>query len=225
MHPLQVSYPLRRHRDDDYIDQIDIAALDIHLLAYIVPRYKTSGLSGDEWRISAAVELFNNDDLIFETSYHSINRLRECLPFHIYTKAHQFLDKPVATITAYRKGHLLYTETRKTFGEAAIGLNWIMQTAGEGRDNIKFKHLSDQIERKHCQQVGCLSLKPTHLFRLKELQVSPQERLMVKPEYDFVGQFVWYCNAHKTRGDCGLEDADSNLELIKQGDNIFEETK
>jgi hypothetical protein len=224
---MHVSYPPRRHRDDDYIDRIDIISDDVSLLSKIQLRYKTSYMSGDEWRISALVQVYKDNqksNLVFEISYHSIKRLREYLPFHIYTRASQFLDSSPAVIEAYRKGHLLYTETRKSFGEAAIGLNWIMQTAGEGRDGVEFKHLSDQVEREHCQQVGC-SLKPIYLFHLKELQVSPQERLMVKPEYDFVGQFVWYCGNHKHRGDCGIEDADKNLELIKQGDNIFEETK
>jgi hypothetical protein len=45
--------------------------------------------------------------------------------------------------------------------------------------------------------------------------VATSERMMIDPEYDFVGQFTWYCAEHATRGDCGLEDADSNLEVIK----------
>jgi hypothetical protein len=45
--------PLRRHRDDNYWDEIVILSGQVALRGHIVPRYKTSGLSGDEWRISA----------------------------------------------------------------------------------------------------------------------------------------------------------------------------
>ena len=51
--------PLRRHRDDDYYDRIIVVSDEGPVLrASIVPRYKTSGMSGDQWRISARLEVY-----------------------------------------------------------------------------------------------------------------------------------------------------------------------
>ena len=37
-----------------------------------VPRYKTSGLSGDEWRISAKVQLLRKGTVCYETSFSNV---------------------------------------------------------------------------------------------------------------------------------------------------------
>lgn len=46
-----------RHPDDEWIDEIRIR---------VVPRYKTSGLSGDEWRVGAVIEIYRKGLLIKE---------------------------------------------------------------------------------------------------------------------------------------------------------------
>lgn len=47
----------KRHSDDEWYDEIRIS---------IVPRYKTSELSGDEWRIAAKIEIFRKGALLKE---------------------------------------------------------------------------------------------------------------------------------------------------------------
>jgi hypothetical protein len=208
--------PLRRHHDDDYWDAVTIqSATGANFRAFIYPRYKTSGLSGDEWRISAIVEVRTHpkeEPASLGRLYHRMNKVFEYAPYFVYKGTPELFSAPDATLTVERKGHVLMTEVRPTFGDAVIGLGWHIVTANEGRDGVEWHHLTDEQEREHCQQVGC-SKPPVVVYRIKKLQVHPSERFMVKPEFDFQGQFTWYCADHSERGDCGLEDADDNLEL------------
>lgn len=45
-----------------------------------VPRYKTSGLSGNEWRISANIELLRKGRIMHEESFHDIESAIKFLP-------------------------------------------------------------------------------------------------------------------------------------------------
>jgi hypothetical protein len=218
-------YPLRRHRDDDYIDRIEIhgepyrahanAPASLLLRASIVPRYKTSGLSGDEWRISSVLELWPTGATEpFSRSFHSMWRLQEYAPYFVYTVAAKMLSVPGATLSAFRKGHLLYREQLATFGEAAMGISWLCVTANEGRQGVEWHHVSDADERTHCQQVGC-SEPPVNVYHLKQIDEGKHGGHMVTPKYDFEGQYTWYCARHTYRGDCGFEDSDKNLELVE----------
>ena len=75
--------PLRRHRDDDYWDAIDIEVSgpsSVAVRARIEPRYKTSGLSGDEWRISAVLTIEAAGDKAFARPFHRMRGLTEHAP-------------------------------------------------------------------------------------------------------------------------------------------------
>lgn len=208
--------PLRRHHDDDYWDEIAIDAGRAHLRAFVVPRYKTSGLSGDEWRIHA--ELAVTDDSTGRTEgrpYHSMRALTEYSAHFVFsTSKNLLLTRKPAVMVVKRKGHVLMRQKFKTFGDAAMGIGWHIVTANEGAPGVKWHHLTTEQELARCQQVGC-SAKPRNFYRLKKLQVTPSDSLMVEPKYDFEGQFVWYCPRHTCRGDAGLEDCDKNLVLVK----------
>lgn len=126
-----------------------------------VPRYKESGLSGDEWRISAKVELM-------------------C------------------------KGEVLVEETYGTVESAAKFLPWLIASS---QDDGKCYYAG--IDGK-CDQEGCAE-EPTVFFKLKQ-------RFCVGggncgQEIKQYGEnYRKFCDKHKRRGDCGLEDADSNYE-------------
>lgn len=60
-----------RHEDDEYFDEITIRT---------VPRWKTSGMSGDEWRVSARVTVKRKGHTIFETSFNKIQSAAAMLP-------------------------------------------------------------------------------------------------------------------------------------------------
>jgi|WetSurMetagenome_2_1015567.scaffolds.fasta_scaffold153184_2 hypothetical protein len=215
-------FPLRRHHDDDYWDRIIVhaASTGVYLQISVRPRYKMSELSGDEWRISVAVEVRRNPqqkEAEFARSYHRIRNATEYAPYFVYQSIPELFPSPIALLSVERKSHVLMSEYRPTFGDAIIGLGWHIVTCNEGRKGVEWYHLSDEQERKHCQQVGCAKT-PVVTYRLKKLQVATSERMMIDPEYDFVGQFTWYCAEHATRGDCGLEDSDLNLEAVSLAD-------
>lgn len=66
----------KRHRDDDIIDAIRILT---------VPRFKTSGMSGDEWRTSAVIELRRKGTLIYSRAYHNMDAAAAHLPWLLKT--------------------------------------------------------------------------------------------------------------------------------------------
>lgn len=126
-----------------------------------VPRFKESELSGDEWRISATVQMFRNGVLVREsTGWKNVDR------------AANFLSR----ITA---------EACDEFGGFFAG------------------------EKGKCDQEGC-SKEATVFYQKKE---------------DWCGScgkgqsirglsFRKFCERHKKRGDCGLDDSDDNYTLL-----------
>jgi hypothetical protein len=212
-------WPLRRHRDDDYCDRIEVNAGDVALLATIVPRYKTSHLSGDEWRVSARLQVAvgstaADSRMVLERGFGRMRDLEKYASVFLWRECRALLGVRDATLTACRKGVVLTERKFDTFGEAALGMGWHIVTANEGERGVPWHHLSDEEERQHCQQVGC-SEPPVNVYRLKKILYGdhPPETFMV-PKYDFEGQYVCYCARHTTRGDCGFEDADANMVLV-----------
>jgi len=219
--------PLRRHADDDYVDRITVqASTGAHFHAFVRPRYKTSGLSGDEWRVSAHFEVRKHptSEPVLARGFSRMGARSAGLVHyaagHVYEGAPELLSSPSARLTAYRKGHILVEQLLPTFGSAVVGLAWHLVTANEGSSGAEWHHLTSEQELAHCQQVGC-SDAPANFYRLKKINEAQGSggSAMVEPPYDFVGQYTWYCARHTTRGDCGLEDADANLVLVK-GDGV-----
>lgn len=69
-----------RHHDDEYYDEIIIRT---------VPRWKTSGMSGDEWRTSASVTIKRKGHVILETSFNKIRSAVALLPGVLLTMFEQ----------------------------------------------------------------------------------------------------------------------------------------
>jgi hypothetical protein len=211
--------PLRRHADDDYEDCVTIVSRAGPMLtARVKPRFKTSAISGSGWRISALLEVHMRPTELLtlgQARYHRMRELLEYAPFHVYTaaRASHLLDLPHATLTAERKGVVLMREERPTFGDALLGMGWLLRTANEGREGVDWHHLSNEEERERCQQVGCAEA-PRNFYRLKKILAGRRSSVLIDPKYDFTGQFAWYCGRHTLRGSQGLEDNDENLELV-----------
>lgn len=68
--------PLRRAQKPDAqaFDEIRITT---------VPRFKESGLSGDEWRISASTQFFRNGVVVHETGARNIETAAHLLSYHL----------------------------------------------------------------------------------------------------------------------------------------------
>jgi hypothetical protein len=126
-----------------------------------VPRYKTSGLSGDEWRISAHIEF-------------------------------------------YRKGVKVHESGGLRNVETACGFVYAEHCKGTDEGHAYFAS-----EKGICDQEGC-SERATLLFKLKKLFCRSGHG--TEPMGIETRQF---CEQHKRRGDCALEDADSNYELLR----------
>ena len=60
------------HPDDQGIDRIELQ---------VVPRFKTSGLSGDEWRVSARILFFRKGELAGEKSFSTLEYAVNALPY------------------------------------------------------------------------------------------------------------------------------------------------
>lgn len=126
----------------------------------VVPRYKTSGLSGDEWRISIEVEFWRN-------------------------------------------GKLKHTEWAGHDMQSAMGRAYHL--LGQAQDEGKAYFAG---EENFCDQEGC---KKEATVRYEKIASYCREGHKTTPHYKEIRKF---CNEHKTRGDCGLDDSDSNYKLV-----------
>lgn len=159
--PDEFSY--KRHADDHYVDGVSIR---------LVPWYKTSGLSGDGWRVSAVLNFT-------------------------------------------RKGHVVYTHGFRNIEDACAGAAWFLKIYDEREDFTRvpdaFTRVPDALNDSLCFQPGCWE-NARVIFRIKQ---EYTEREGVKKSSSWPEHRA-FCALHVTRGDCGLEDADSNYEEVEK---------
>jgi len=144
----------KAHADDEGIDRIEIVA---------TPRYKTSGLSGNEWRVGA-------------------------------------------TIRFYRKGQQIYDEFRTNMAAAVRHLPYLLDQAPERSERALWG-----LDEAECHQFGCAE-PATVILRLKSEYGRQGEGPL--PDHGIWEHRRAFCARHARRGDCGLEDADSNYEVV-----------
>ncbi len=124
-----------------------------------VPRYKMSGMSGDEWRISATIQLLRKGRVVAEKGMRNVETCAQALPYFIL----ESIDN---------------------------GLGYF---AGEG---------------EFCDQEGC---QDTATVTYRKKADFCREGHQSATFWQSIRRF---CAKHSKRGDCGLDDADSNYELI-----------
>lgn len=120
-----------------------------------VPRYKQSGLSGDEWRISASIQLWRKGKLIHERSVRNVE----------------------------------------------IGCAFASATLYEAQDDGKAHFGGDGI---HCDQEGCADAATVRYRKKAYYCRNGHKTEPFRPTYRH------FCDVHKKRGDCGMDDADDN---------------
>ena len=153
--PLSDKPNYKRHDDDEWFDEIRIS---------VKPRYKTSGMSGDEWRVSALVEVFRKGVLLKDRSFSKLHYAADFLPAIL----HEMSDEGFS-------GDYTFFESK-------------------------------------CAQPGCKEDGVVE-YRIIDQFYQPYGDKM--PKRDYLGEYHRrFCEAHAKRGDCGLEDADSNYILI-----------
>lgn len=127
-----------------------------------VPRYKTSGLSGDEWRISVIAEY-------------------------------------------YRKGRLITSEFIAHKMETAVNfLGYKYVVASENHPGAYFGGEGDFCDQEGCSKIATWTA-------VKKFDWSRDGHKSEKPSKSY----RLFCDQHKIRGDCGLDDSDSNYEFIE----------
>lgn len=150
----------KRHDDDEWIDEIRILT---------VPRYKTSGISGDEWRFSAQVQLLRKGHVLFERSFSKVHYAIDFLP----AIQHEYADM------------------------------------GRGSEDVEGSVIDFD---RYCFNPGCRADGVVE-YELVDEYVSPYGiKQGKKPWQGSVRRR--FCEEHANRGDCALEDADSNYVLV-----------
>ncbi len=125
-----------------------------------VPRYKQSGLSGDEWRIHSEVQFF-------------------------------------------RKGCLIFSEEcRDVLTACGLVYGWYVRACDDGKGYFA----GDGIT---CDQEGCHARATVRYARIAGYcreghQYEPSD----------VSRYRHFCARHKSRGDCGFDDADRNYREV-----------
>ncbi len=150
------------HPDDSFFDDCRIRTVE---------RYKTSGLSGDGWRFSYAVELCRKGAVVARTVVGSLHYAAALLA-------------------------------------GAVQLSLVEL---EGDDRWEVLPFQQVPGAGVCCQPGCADAA-TNVYSLKK-EWSKDCRFSTEPDpaYAPVREF---CDAHRRRGDCGLDDADDNYVVV-----------
>lgn len=228
------------HPDDPYIDEIridhvdhdayrrnqsieaDMEATDFGISSITMrlkERYKTSGLSGDEWRFSAVLEFWKKGGEEAEIEDH-LGSMNACVAKTAHIMSAIIFDrereKPenekvaVVIMRFYRRGQMLFGLQFNNLVEAASSLPWWWLTWMENHE-IPSERFQPQ-EEGYCCQPGCQE-KGVVVYRIKKkFEQRTGRRVRTSGMWHHHRRF---CEKHALRGDCGLEDADVNYELIE----------
>lgn len=145
------------HQEQETFDSVTIE---------IVPRWKESHLSGDEWRFSAVARFWVKGVEVHSQGFRNVETAVSCIPSMLH------------------------------------GFNM--------PDDLRQKR-QDALAGK-CDNPGCCE-DATHIHHLKHRYT----REGVKHDVGPGGAHRQFCERHKHRGDCALEDADHNYDVDEIG--------
>ena len=205
-----------QHRDDEGLDEVCVCVdREPFLRCIVVPRYKTSGLSGDEWRVSTMWERREGGLWVaFDGPYRDIATACSAIYPGVWRShpelhgmectSHQFLRKgrPIIEMTDDGKSQPLL---------AALGhLPWSLIVWPEQYDgNVGW--FGGDATKDLCFQVGCKEHAVSTYLLKKRYDRRGDER---PAETEWGGRDArCFCAKHLRRGDCGLDDADVNYEI------------
>jgi len=219
-----VKTSFKRHHDDEWFDEIRLVGAARPCFRLVtIPRYKTSGMSGDEWRVSTmwqttedyeGVEAgeFVDGWLPLDGGYHDLRTACAAFFGGIYgSHRDTFGPMTIRAIEFLRKGRVLWTATHD--GESrpllivAGHLPWALIVARESQI------LEWNDWHTKCFQPGC-NADATSTFRIKQEFCVGGGNCGAKRESYGRVEHRRFCQRHVVRGDSGLEDNDANYELV-----------
>lgn len=230
-------WALHLHRDDKWIDEIRLNGVASTPLLRLKTnyQYKTIGLSGGEWRVSTMWQSQRSLMLIsgaqssddgnwnnFDGPYYTIESACAALYPGLYNSQKHAHNVLIESIDFVRKGRILYRSSLDGIAvpllTAAGHLPWAwLQACDQPLD-------TDEAWADHarlCHQVGCAA-EAVSTYKLLILHENYfEERSAVTDIFDEgvlhkkVGLVHRFCAKHLRRGDCGLEDADENYEVVE----------
>lgn len=231
----------QRHEDDQGVDEIlfvapvpgtivpqnvDEAQRHAVLRIALIERYKTSGLSGDEWRFSTG--LYRREDADAEWELISTEATLDSMCAALYPSlygdfqsmkwGHEFFKQKIGAIAFSWKGHPIWSASYE--GEAldlmvSVGhAPWAwLQACGQGCDPSPLKEL--------CCQPGCVS-PLVSVYQLQHRYCREGHKSEASHSYTkhneektVVSDVRGFCAKHLRRGDCGLDDADENYVVLR----------
>jgi hypothetical protein len=200
----------KQHEDDQWFDEIRFETDAGPILRAITrPRYKTSGMSGDEWRVSAAWQIrkgVRGEWVDLDRGFHRLEDACKGLYPIAFSSLAELHEVPITSVDFYRKGEKLKEMTHDgqplPFLHAVGHLPWAHVIGRE--DSL----VPDNWEAK-CFQPGCSEVAIS-TYRLKKEYGRDG-----KGSEPYAPTFRRFCLRHLQRGDCGLEDADDNYEVVE----------
>ena len=108
-----------------------------------------------------------------------------------------------------RKGEILFKLSASKMDWLLQGLQWRALTAGE---NGNFDSDAWNRTKNKCDQPGCAAVGTVFYRRLK--RYTPQGDELAPSSYYDGNEYRQFCDRHKHRGDCDMDDADHNYEAI-----------
>lgn len=113
-------------------------------------------------------------------------------------------------VRAYYKGVVVLECRRNRMGDAVAHLSFEIDRM---RDDGAAAAAWQRQKESCCDQPGC-SREPTWWMQLKEEYSRQGEGPL--PSTGGIGHYRKFCERHKRRGDCAMEDSDGNYEAIEK---------
>ncbi len=192
--------------DSEFCDEVQLISSQKGplLRCTTIPRYKSSGLSGDEWRISAMWQIGKNEWKDFDGGYRNIKTACQALYGGLYSSHPDMQSIMIATVDWYQKGSKIY---ESSYDSQPLSL---IHTAG----HLPWAYMMAQEsyvyrnQNELCFQPGCDN-RAVATYKLRFEYCDHGHKTENKFNYH-----RRFCARHLRRGDCGLEDADRNYIVI-----------
>ena len=116
-----------------------------------------------------------------------------------------------ACIEFVRKGQVVGTKGARDVATAARFLDWFLTHGLESGEIDVLNNIGN-----YCDQEGCCN--PWTVRYAIKRRYGNDGKVRPRPEYMVgVTEYRAFCDQHKVRGDCGLDDADRNYEVMEGG--------